>query len=152
MKFYNNLLTEPELHDINTVLLGQRWGFGYTSTDSNKPIWNFDKAHGKEIAQLICNKLDGYQLDDWHINGQTFGLHGAPHKDSNCTHAFVFFTQDWDYTWGGRLHIFTEETPVVITPQKNFGVLFDSNLVHYAEAPLVPRLRISVGLKLRIKE
>ena len=154
MKIYTNILSEAELHYCNNVISNERWGFGYTSTDNNKPIWNFDKQLGEPIANLICSKLDDYELDDWHINGQTFGLHGSPHTDSysNCTHAFVFFFQEWQYTWGGRLHIFTDTSPVIITPQKNSGVLFDSKLVHYAEAPVVPMLRVSIGLKLNKKE
>jgi hypothetical protein len=152
MKFYNNLLTESELEFVNKTLSGDHWGFGYISTDSNKPIWNFDKQLAKPVAELITSKLDGFVLDDWHINGQTIGLSGSPHTDSysNCSHAFVFFFQEWDYTWGGRLHVFKEH-PIVITPQKNFGVLFESNLLHYAEAPVVPILRISIGLKLNVK-
>jgi hypothetical protein len=150
MQFYNNLLTDDELEFVTKTISGDNWGFGYISTDINKPIWNFNKQLGKPVAELISSKLNGYKLDDWHINGQTIGLSGSPHTDSysNCSHAFVFFFQDWDYLWGGRLHVFTEEKPFVITPQKNFGALFDSNLVHYAEAPLVPVLRISIGLKL----
>jgi hypothetical protein len=153
MKYYSNLLSETELAWVNSVTSGERWGFGYTSTDKNKPIWNFDKASAKPVAELIASKLDEYVLNDWHINGQTLGLHGAPHTDAyrSCTHAFVFFPQDWDYTWGGRLHIFTDRSPMAITPEKNSGILFDAKLVHYAEAPLVPVLRISVGLKLAIK-
>ena len=150
MKFFNNILSESELDFVNKTIRGDHWGFGYISTDANKPIWNFDKAKGKPVAELITSKLGNYKLDDWHINGQTIGLDGPPHTDSysNCSHAFVFFFQDWEYTWGGRLHIFKENSPMVITPQKNFGVLFDSSLVHYAEAPIVPILRISIGLKL----
>ena len=149
MKFYNNLLSSSELEYVTTTIQGDHWGFGYISTDVNKPIWNFDKIKGKPVAELIASKLEGYKLDDWHINGQTFGLDGSPHTDSysGCSHAFVFFFQEWEYTWGGRLHIF-KDIPVVITPQKNFGVLFDASLLHYAEAPLVPTLRISIGLKL----
>ena len=150
MKLFNNLLSDSELEFVGKSITGDHWGFGYTSTDNNKPIWNFDKDIGKPVAELIASKIEGYKLDDWHINGQTLGLDGSPHTDSysDCSHAFVFFFQDWEYTWGGRLHIFKENKPMVITPQKNFGVLFDSNLVHYAEAPLVPTLRISIGLKL----
>lgn len=150
MKFYKDLLSESELDFVNKSLAGDHWGFGYISTNHSQPIWNFDKQLGKPVAELIASKLDGYRLDDWHINGQTFGLTGSPHTDSysGCTHAFVFFYQDWDYVWGGRLHILKETGPVVVTPQKNFGVLFDSKIVHYAEAPLVPLLRISIGLKL----
>jgi hypothetical protein len=149
VKFFNNLLSDSELEFVDKTITRDHWGFGYISTDKSKPIWNFDKQAGKPVAELIASKLKGYKLDDWHINGQTFGLDGSPHTDSysGCSHAFVFFIQDWEYTWGGRLHIF-KDNPVVITPEKNFGVLFDANLLHYAEAPLVPILRISIGLKL----
>lgn len=150
MRIYNNLLSETELKFVTETISGDNWGFGYTSTDQSKPIWNFNKALGKPIAELITSKLEKYKLDDWHINGQTFGLGGSPHTDSysGCSHAFVFFIQEWEYTWGGRLHIFNKDSVNVITPQKNTGVLFNASLMHYAEAPLVPILRISIGLKL----
>ncbi len=148
MKFYNDLLSPDELRFVQNILSGDHWGFGYTSTDANKPIWNFNKSLGETVATLIASKLE-YKLDDWHINGQTFLLDGSPHTDdyNRCTHAFVFFPFNWEYVWGGRLNIMTSP-PTIVTPQCNFGVLFKSSLVHYADAPVAPVLRISVGLKL----
>ena len=150
MQEFHNFLSESELEFVTKTITGDHWGFGYTSTDPNKPIWNFDKVLGKPVAELLVSKLDNYILKDWHINGQTFQLSGSPHTDSynGCNYAFIFFPQDWNYLWGGRLHILNNDKTTIITPKKNLGILFDASLIHYAEAPLVPVLRISVGLKL----
>lgn len=153
IQIYQNILVETQLSDINKILRQPRWGYGYTSTDANKPIWQFDKDYGKEIAELIASKLQGYKLVDWHINGQTRCMDGAPHVDSytGCTHAFVFFPQKWDYLWGGRLHILPQDSsPVCITPIMNTGVLFDAEIPHYAEGVSYTEkwLRTTIGLKL----
>ncbi len=140
-----NFLSPEELFFVRKILQNSAWGFGYTSTDPNKPIWNFDKQQGKPIAELLASKLD-YTLDDWHINGQTFKLDGSPHKDSydRCNVAAVFFPYEWKADWGGLLHI--EENYIV--PESNTIVIFDANKTHWAEAPVVPVLRVSIGLKL----
>ena len=147
---FENFLEESEVVTVQSILSQQNWGFGFISNDSYKPIWNFDKKTGKQIVDILMTRLPDYKLLDYHINGQTVGLHGSPHQDNanGCTHALVYFPFPWEYTWGGRLHI--QNGPVVITPQYNFAVLFDSSIFHYAEAPTVSNvLRISIGLKLK---
>ena len=147
MKITHNVLTDLEIKNVQSILMQDRWGSGYISTDPTKPIWNFDKEVGKPVAELLASKLSGYSLSDWHINGQTFLLDGSPHKDSyvECDTAAVYFPFNWDKSWGGALHI--EED--LFFPQKNSLVIFDANIMHYAEAPIVPVLRIFVGLKLK---
>lgn len=147
MKIIKNVLSQLELKNVQSVLYQDRWGFGYLSTDSNKPIWNFDKECGKPLAELVASKLPEYQLSDWHINGQTFLLDGAPHKDNyvGCDTAAVFFPDEWHPSWGGYLHIDGYE-PII--PEANKVVIFDANITHYAKAPIVPKLRVSIGLKL----
>ena len=154
MQLYQNLLTEQELTVINTTLRGHHWGFYYTSTDPSKPIWNFDKKMGEPLARVIASKLEGYQLLDWHINGQTKLMDASMHNDAHggCTHAFIFFPQKWEYVWGGRLHLFPEKmSPIIITPEQNTGLLFESSIPHYAEGVHYNAsfLRTTIGLKLR---
>mgnify|MGYP000499941429 FL=1 len=156
MELYKNLLTELEITYINKTLRGSHWGYGYTSSSSDKPIWNFDKEKSKPIAELIFSKLEGYTLDDWHINGQTRLMDGGVHQDHHegSTHSFVFFTQGWEYLWGGRLHLCpVDASPIVITPEPNMGILFDSSIPHYAEGVAYTQtfLRTSIGLKLSKK-
>lgn len=152
MEIIKNLLDNDTLAIVQGLLSKSFWGFGYTSTDINKPIWNFDKEKGKEIAVMVSKKLPQFELVDWHINGQTYMLHGSPHTDAYCTHAAVWFPNEWEFIWGGRLHIFTQQGIQIITPEKNMAVVFDSKMMHYAEAPVVPKLRVSVGLKLNKKD
>ena len=151
IEIYKNFLSNSELAFVNNTLCGCHWGFGYVSTDRNKPIWNFDKEKGRPAAELIFSKFEGYELDSWYINGQTTLLDGSPHTDNhaNCTHSFILFPMKWNYTWGGRLNIMGNN-PQVITPEENLGVLFDASILHYAEGPVVPQLRISIALKMKL--
>ena len=151
MEKYSDFLSWEENEKIVNILKLQRWGFGFTSTDKNKPIWNFDKEAGKPITEILMTKIPPhFQLIDYHINGQTQLLDASPHTDNflGCTHTLVYFPNNWEYVWGGRLHIFDGDIPTIITPTWNSAVLFDSNLVHYAEAPSEKKLRVSISLKL----
>ena len=152
MEILRNFLSENQLASVDHLLTKSCWGFGYISNDYNKPIWNFDKEQGKIIANMVFSKLEGFELVDYHINGQTPLLNAAVHEDSDhgaCTHTLVFFPHRWMYTWGGRLHIFLDNDMAIITPERNLAVLFDATKPHYAEAPTEPILRVSIGLKLR---
>jgi hypothetical protein len=152
MQILRNFLSKEQLYTVDYLLAQPFWGFGYISTDRNKPIWNFDKEQGKTIADIVFSKIKGFELVDYHINGQTPLLNAAVHEDTDygsCTHTLVFFPHKWMYTWGGRLHIFLENDIAVITPEENLAVLFDASKPHYAEAPAETMLRVSIGLKLR---
>ncbi len=151
MQIQRNLLSRDELIKVQQILKKSCWGFGYISSDIEKPIWNFDKEEGREAAEIIASKFAGKKLINWHINGQTYQLSGALHDDSadGCEVAVVFFPNDWSFDWGGRLHVFNDVGVMTITPEKNLCVSFDSRLKHYAEAPVVNKLRISIGLKLK---
>lgn len=153
MNIVNNFLSETELLTVNSILDNHGWKYGFISNDPEYPIWNFDKDLGEPVAKLIASKLPDYNLLDYHINAQTTTLSSSLHDDSSqgASHAFVFFPSFWDYMWGGRLHIFNRGQSYVITPVKNMGVLFDASLPHYAEAPVTKNLRISIGLKLKLK-
>ena len=152
MQYFNNVLTNEELFKIHSIVNTCKWGFDFWSNNPECPIWNFDKETGRPIAELLLSKLDKpYKLLDWHINGQTFQLSASWHCDNlaGCTHSFVFFPKEWQFEWGGRLHIkINDDEIMVINPIGNTGILFDASLPHYAEAPVVNKLRISIGLKL----
>ncbi len=141
----NNFLSIEELEFVRKILSQDRWGFGFLSTDPSKPIWNFDKQTATPIALLLASKLK-LDISDWHVNGQTFMLDGAPHTDnySGCDTAAVFFPYEWKPEWGGGLHVDGD----VIIPECNKIVIFDASHIHWAEAPLAPVLRVSIGLKL----
>ena len=150
-EIHRNLLSINELEEIQQILTKSYWGFGYISNDIEKPIWNFDKEKGRKAAEIVASKFENNELIDWHINGQTFQLSGSLHDDSanGSKLAVVFFPHDWFFEWGGRLHIFNNSGVMSVTPEKNLCVSFDSKLKHYAEAPVVNKLRVSIGLKLK---
>ena len=152
MKYFTKLLKNWEIEKVEKMLSDSKWGFGFTSTDPDRPIWNFDNESGKVVAELVASKLEGYELTTWNINGQTIGQHGSWHIDQSsiCTHVFIYFFQHWKYDWGGRLHLQTnDKDTTIITPERNTGILFDASIYHYAEAPIIDNIiRMSVGLKL----
>jgi hypothetical protein len=152
MKIIKNLLSEVDVASINKIISGNHWGYGYVSNDVLKPIWNFDKDAGRKIVDIMMTVLPEYNLDDYHINGQTQLQQTALHTDDSMgsSHALVYFPTVWDYTWGGRLHIIKNNTANIITPEYNTAVLFDASTPHYTEAPTVNQLRVSIGLKLSV--
>jgi Rps23 Pro-64 3,4-dihydroxylase Tpa1-like proline 4-hydroxylase len=148
-----DFLSEDERLSVVSALSHSAWQFGFISNDKSKPIWNYDKAIAKPAIDILMSKLQEYQLIDYHVNGQTLGQTASVHNDicdGEATHALIYFPSSWEYTWGGRLHIFTEERARIVTPEKNLAILFDSSLFHYAEGPTENVLRLSVGLKLKI--
>jgi Rps23 Pro-64 3,4-dihydroxylase Tpa1-like proline 4-hydroxylase len=152
MEIYNNFLSDAENVFISDTLSGHGWKFGAVSNDDLKPIWMYDKDLAKPAVDMLVNKLDGYELVRYDINGQTKGQDTAYHNDladGTATHSLVYYPNEWHYMWGGRLHIFLDNDIACITPQKNLAVLFDSMLWHYAEGPTENVLRVSIGLKLR---
>ena len=63
MKYFQNVLDEFELKKISDHLNADKWRFGFTSTDPDKPIWNFNQESGRTIAELIASKFEGYNQD-----------------------------------------------------------------------------------------
>lgn len=151
MQTFRDFLTTEELNTVTEILGQPGWGFGFISNDKNKPIWNFDKDKARPIAELLLDHLPDYELDDFHINGQTMAQTAAVHTDNQgrVTHTLVYFPFSWNYTWGGRLHVLENDIACCVTPEWNTAVIFDASAPHYAEGPTENKLRISVGLKLR---
>lgn len=153
MQVYRDFLSEEDREQVEDILDQPGWAFGFISNDDRKPIWNFDPARAQPAIDILIKYLEGFLLDDFHVNGQTLGQTAALHRDSQggVTHSLVYFPFHWKYTWGGRLHILEKNQFQCITPEKNMAVLFDADCPHYAEAPTENILRTSIGLKLRQK-
>jgi hypothetical protein len=154
MQVFENFLNDDEHAQVVDALSHSAWKFGAVSNDDFKPIWMYDKTLAKSAAVILTDKLVEYDLVRYDINGQTMGQNTGYHNDladGTATHSLVYYPNDWHYMWGGRLHIFTNNDVACITPMKNFAVLFDASLYHYAEGPTENVLRVSIGLKLRKK-
>lgn len=155
IEIVENVLPYDQLVQAQKKFGEPNWGFGFISTEYNKPIWNYNRYECVGVINNLMEneRLKQFTLLDYHVNGQTTLLDGSMHRDSagGITHAFVYFPYEWQYQWGGRLHITTPNGMEVITPKVNTGVLFDASYEHYAEGPssrATSKLRVSVGLKL----
>ena len=97
-----------------------------------------------------------------YFNGQTKGQDGNIHKDSEETNTFTLLyypiplhqnieNKQWNYNWGGELNFYNETDMIEsILPIPNRLVVFNSNLLHRANAPskyFTGGLRISLAYK-----
>ena len=112
-----------------------------------------------------------------YANGQTAGMNGEPHIDDGHVTFLYFANQIWNVNWDGHLAFLNtsgkmyngdeygnvgrdwmdckfdaspdDEIEKVITYKPNRGVLFPSNLFHYAMAPhrFFTGLRMSLAYK-----
>ena len=133
------------------------------------------------LKNLILKKINLPDVDCIRIyaNGQTAGQEGSPHIDDGH-YTFLYFPNlDWNIRWQGHLMFinklgleyeeengkFTDrwynwvynyderedEIEKIVTYKPNRAVIFQSNIVHYADAPhrLYNGLRISLAYKFK---
>ena len=138
-----------------------------------------DKFFSDHVKDLILNKLNlvNSKCIRIYANGQTGGMNGDPHIDDGHL-TFLYFTNPtWNVDWGGHLAFLNilgkmydgdeygnasqswhdwdyipsgdDEIEKVITFKPNRGVLFPSDIVHYAMAPhrFFSGLRMSLAYK-----
>ena len=138
-----------------------------------------DKFFSDHVKDLILNKLNlvNSKCIRIYANGQTGGMNGDPHIDDGHL-TFLYFTNPtWNVDWGGHLAFLNilgkmyhgdvygnasqswhdwdyipsgeDEIEKVITYKPNRGVVFPSNIVHYAMAPhtFFQGMRISLAYK-----
>ena len=136
------------------------------------------------LKNLILKKINLLDVDCVRIyaNGQTAGQVGTPHIDDGH-YTFLYFPNlDWNIRWQGHLMFinklgleyeeengkFTDrwynwvynyderedEIEKIVTYKPNRAVIFQSNIVHYADAPhrLYNGLRISLAYKFKRHE
>ena len=138
-----------------------------------------DTFFSNHVKDLILKKvkLVNSKCIRIYANGQTGGMNGDPHIDDGHL-TFLYFTNPtWNFDWGGHLAFLNilgkmydgdeygnasqswhdwdyipsgdEEIEKVITFKPNRGVLFPSNIIHYAMAPhtFFQGMRISLAYK-----
>jgi hypothetical protein len=138
-----------------------------------------DKFFSHYVQDFILNKFNliNSKCIRIYANGQTGGMNGDPHIDDGHLTFLYFANPTWNVDWGGHLAFLNiigkmydgdeygnvgqswydwgyepsieDEIEKVITYKPNRGVLFPSNLVHYAMAPhtFFKGMRISLAYK-----
>jgi Rps23 Pro-64 3,4-dihydroxylase Tpa1-like proline 4-hydroxylase len=148
-----------------------KWNLQSSSTEfKNKKFLQMDINDNpltKSIIKILETHLNKkFHLHRCYLNGQFFGIPGAPHVDSIDKHEYTFLlylNPNWEITWGGQTIFFDKSYDVerkeMIThtqnvktyyPNKKLSLFFPGNIEHYAECPSkdCDELRISMAFKL----
>ena len=154
----------PSLYDaLRGLVQSPGWQFGHRSNSDGpekfwwRPLNNDVEPHIalKELEPWLKSTIAaGYRIQRIYANGQTAGLDGRIHQDSEKPGAFtllVFLLPDWKHEWGGEFVLHPEgEEPIYISPKPNRAVLFDGTIPHMGRAPArgCYELRITLAFKL----
>ena len=162
IEIYENILSESEISTIwKEFLLSPNWTFSHktdNNIDSNSFIW-FLNLEDPFFTDCIFSKIKSvigknFNLQRVYANGQTFGMDGEVHIDSDRNDAYTFLyypTEVWDLTWSGETVIIDKDGIVHnIYPKPNTGILFPSNWPHYGRGPSksFDGIRITIAFKL----
>ena len=160
MNYYENVFDHDDLEEIwQSHLSKPQWQFWHTSVEnSDNCHWLMDLNNNTFFTQNLFEKLKSligeYNLDSVYANGQTYGLNGDIHVDSQNEnyHTFLYYPMmHWDLNWGGETVIIRPEGVIeTIYPKPNTGVLFSSNWAHFGKSPSrhCKDLRVTIAFKL----
>lgn len=156
IKVFPNVFAETDFEKAHEFSLAEKWGFQISNQEfPNRKflIMNLDdKFFTQKLFKVVKKHIgDDYRLERVYMNGQYFGMPGAPHIDSDEPNRYTFLVYmnlDWDILLGGYTVFFdryidTDTKEVVINsndhksfyPSRNTGLLFPGNMYHYAESP-----------------
>ena len=160
MNYYENIFDSNDLEKIwQSYLLRPQWNYWHTSVDeSDNCHWLMDFDNELFFTKNLFDKLKvligEYKLDTVYANGQTYGLDGNMHIDSEKPNRYTFLyypMYHWDLTWGGETIILRPEGVVdTVYPKPNTGILFPSNWPHLGKGPSrdFNDLRVTIAFKL----
>jgi hypothetical protein len=159
----NNFLNEKEFNEaINKTLNSDKWQFGHSSTENGFKFWHIDLSNDAFFNIQLFNKIKEYLKLDFELlriyaNGQTYGLCGSVHLDSNESQYktfLIYVNPTWDISWGGNTIFYYNENVVeTVNIVPNLAVFFDSNIYHVGLEPTrhCKELRVTIAFKLKIK-
>lgn len=155
LKLFENFLDNEELKDIEKSLInGHGWKFGQTSnTDSKYPFWVWDLRKDPYYTDTLFDKVKScigmnVKLTNVYANGQTHGLSGNCHIDSDTGYTFLIYANPkWEFHWGG-MTVFNGNKSVMPVPGR--AVLFPANIKHVGLDPSknFTGLRVTIAYKL----
>jgi len=179
MILYKNILPETEFASLyDTLCASPKWSYIGFSAEKKYTFWNMDLSDetffSEKMFSIICQLTNlNFQLLRVYANGQTYGLPGDLHYDSNdnADYTFLFYVnKSWHASWGGQTVFCLDENKAInklksiedkghtknntITsffPIPNSGILFKSNIAHVGLEPTrhCKELRITVAYKLK---
>ena len=164
---YDNVLTEEEhILCYNNLRFGTNWEFSQVSSKEKEDgfyFWYNELSNNQFYNQTFFSrikKITGkeFSLKAVYANGQTYGLSGDLHVDSNddSSYTFLYYVNPyWDVRWGGATIIYTDADKYTsITPKPNTAIMFKGNTLHAGMEPTrhCKELRITIAFKLTCLE
>lgn len=154
---FNAVFLKDQFEHIHDVLTKPIWHKNNSTPHTENQFWGIGDLHYHEyfntylmdhIRSVIGQE---YKLDHILVNSQGILQDGEPHYDNTQKNGYtfmVYLNKTWDIQWGGMTvfldRYVNEEGEIVINnphanrcifPVPNMGVLFPSNLIHFALAP-----------------
>ncbi len=160
MNYYENVFDSDDVEEIwQSYLSEPRWQFGHVSVEnSDNCHWlmdlNNEDFFTKNLFSNLKNLIGEFKLSSVYANGQTYGLDGDIHVDSEDDNYYTFLYYPmmyWDLNWGGETVIIRPEgITETVYPKPNTGVLFPSNWGHFGKGPsrYCTDLRVTIAFKL----
>jgi hypothetical protein len=172
IQVFSGIFSDAEFEKANSISLNPNWGFQESSEEfPNRKFLMMSLDDNKFFTDTLFKNIKkhigkNYKLDRVYLNGQYFGMPGAPHIDGDEPNQYtflVYMNSDWNILWGGAT-VFLDryvdlETKAVVVggndnksffPSTNTGLLFPSNIFHFAESPSKEcnEFRITLAYKL----
>ena len=160
INFYENVFDSRQIHLIHQQLQKPEWKFWHASnSESNNFFWHMNLIQYSFFTKDLFSSVKkcigkNYTLERVYANGQTFGLDGHFHIDSENPNSYTFLyypMSRWDLQWGGETVVLNPNGTVnYINPKPNSSVFFPANWTHYGKSPSksYPDLRVTVAYKL----
>ena len=158
---FTNFLSPEEWRMVQDIVNNGMWTYTGQS-DPRKPnsckFMYMDLSNNKFLSEDVFKRIPHgpWEIDRLYANGQTTGLNGDFHKDSERQTAWTFmiYASEIDpnfiENWGGATEFETEHGRYSQVPEPNLGILFKSDILHRGLAPsrYVNGMRVTITWKL----
>jgi hypothetical protein len=159
IEYYSDFLdNEQHSYVVEKTLFGRNWSFQGKSDDQGFNFWYMELIEDEFFSNFLFKKIENitgkkFKLDRVYANGQTHGLSGSLHQDTQSTGSktFLYYVNPfWGYEWAGQTIFVKDNDFHTINFIPNTGVLFDSNLYHAGLEPSrhCKKLRVTVAFKM----
>lgn len=172
IKLYNDFLDAKTFSEAQSYLRKHNWGLQSSSSPLSPQKFLIMFLHEYELFnKFIFSKIEEatetrFELMRVYANGQFYGMPGEPHYDEYKKDFYTFLiymNNKWDIIWGGQTIFLNsvfdpdlnkevvKEEIFVQYPKRNLGIMFPSNLLHFAESPtrICTEFRTTIAFKLR---
>jgi hypothetical protein len=158
---FKNFLSPDDWNTVQNIIQKGKWTYNQTSIRNDTEACKFfqmELTNDPFFSEVLFNKIPNgpWILERVYANGQTSGLNGEFHVDSDLPKAWTFMIYTNDIPthfidkWGGQTEFETEQGRISEVPEPNMGILFKSDILHRGLAPsrYVNAMRVTIAWKL----